>query len=144
MESTNVLYFCANSLPNRNRLVNELDEHGYNSIDWTGGQAAFEDGDLDRFAEIILGFARAQEPPIDVVAVFRMPDPGMGLFVNDNWIRQGLADHTITMPSAAISYTAYTALPIDEPWIQMRHGRVTFPEVVGSEFLSVPVAEVVH
>ena len=140
MESTNVLYFCANSLPNRNRLVNELEEHGYNSIDCTGGQAAFEDGDLGQFAEIILGFARSQEPPIDVIAVFRMPDPGIGLFVNDNWIQRGLADHTITVPTTA----AYSALPIDDPWNQMAHGRVIFPDVAGSELLTVPVAEVVH
>eukprot|EP00966_Prymnesium_polylepis_P030644 713319-Prymnesium_polylepis.2 len=142
MESTKILYFRVDSLDKRNLLVEKLAEDGFNAIDCTGGQAAFEDGDLKKIAEIILGFARTQEPPIDVVAVdFRMPDPGLGLFVSDSCIRQGLAEHTTTMPAAAISYSA---LPIDDPCIQMAHGRVIFPGVAGSELISLPVAEVVQ
>lgn len=54
-----ILYFdCNQSLDGRNAIADHLAKFGFQWMDMTGGQAAFEDGDLESFGNHIVEFAR--------------------------------------------------------------------------------------
>jgi hypothetical protein len=157
MEASKILYFRVegdNSIDQRNLLIDALEQHGFNNIEGCGGQAAFEDGDLEEFTEIVLGTARVQNPPIDIQAIFHLMDPGLGMVVGDVNVLEGLASGTVTIPSG----TTYERLaerqirsrdgrivPLPFECVrQMIHGRVLFPNIAIGQLVTVPIANVVY
>ena len=157
MEASNILYFRVEgdvSIHQRNLLIDALGQHGFNNIECSGVQAAFEDGDIEEFTEIVLVTARAQDPPIDVQAIFRLNDPGLGMTVGDVHVLEGLASGSVEIPNG----TTYERLPerqirlrdgriVPLPFEcvrQMIHGRVLFPSIAIGQLIQVPIANVVY
>jgi hypothetical protein len=157
MEASKILYFCVegeNSIDQRNLLIDALEHHGFNNIECSGGQAAFDDGDLEEFTEIVLGTAREQNPPIDVQAIFRLNDPGLGMVVGDVHVLEGLASGSVEIPNSS-TYERLSERQIRsrdgrivsipfECVQQMIHGRVVFPNIAIGQLLQVPIANVVY
>ena len=75
-ENTNyILYMgCTGSINGRNELEHRVSAR---YIDMTGGQAAFQDGDLKEFGDELV--AASRETGHKVYHVYRMHDPGLGL-----------------------------------------------------------------
>ena len=158
MEASKILYFRVvgdNSIDQRNLLIDALKHHGFNNIEGSGGQAAFDDGDLEEFTEIVLGTAREQNPPIDVQAIFRLNDPGLGMGVCDVIVLEGLASGDVEIPNSSIyerlSESQVRAMEgnsgVSLPFERVRlmiHGRVVFPNIAIGQLLQVPIANVVY
>jgi len=88
-DSNMILYMaCEGSLDARNTLIDEIETKGFEDIDCTGGQAAFEDGDLNHFGKALVKAARKHN--IKLYQVSRMKDPGMGLIFPDWWFKAGV------------------------------------------------------
>lgn len=157
MEASKILYFRVvgdNSIDQRGLLIDALERHGFNNIEGSGGQAAFDDGDLEDFTEIVLGTARAQNPPIDVQAIFRLDDPGLGMGVCDVSVLEGLVSGDVEIPNSSIYERLserqirsrdgrIVSIPF-ECVQQMIHGRVVFPNIAIGQLLQVPIANVVY
>jgi hypothetical protein len=81
-----ILYMnCDGSIEGRNELNNSISAKW---IDCTGGQAAYEDGDLQEFGDELVMASRNTGHKI--YCVFRMHDPGLGLDFPGWWIQGGL------------------------------------------------------
>eukprot|EP00966_Prymnesium_polylepis_P269671 6229507-Prymnesium_polylepis.1 len=161
MQASKILYFRVvgdDCLHHRNLLIQELELHGFNKIEGSGGQAAFDDGDLEEFTEIILRTARAQNPPIDVQAIFRLNDPGLGIGISDVMVLEGLASGDVEIPNSStyecLSESQVRAMSERQMrssglslWERVRliiHGRVIFPSIAIGQLLQVPIANVVY
>lgn len=82
-----ILYMeCDGSISGRNALMNHLKTHQY--IDCTGGQAAFEDGDLTKFGNDLVEASR--KTGVKLYHVYRMADPGLGLDFPEWGVQGGL------------------------------------------------------
>lgn len=82
-----VLYFeCNGSLDERNTLADQIT---FSPIDMTGGQAVFEDGDLQSFGDQLVCAARGSG--IKFYRICRMVDPGLGLCFPESWLINGIA-----------------------------------------------------
>jgi hypothetical protein len=83
-----ILYMCcAESIDGRNALNNMI-SNSFQPIDCTGGQAAFEDGDLKEFGDALVKASR--ETGYKLYDVYRMYDPGLGLIFDDWWVQAGV------------------------------------------------------
>ena len=81
-----VLYMgCSGSLNGRNTLSKCVSAKW---IDMTGGQAAFEDGDLTEFGDDLV--AGSRNTGYKLYGVYRMHDPGLGLDFPDWWVQTGV------------------------------------------------------
>ncbi len=81
-----ILYFqCDGSLNGRNSLAGGV---SVSYLDMTGGQAAFEDGDLTQFGTELVLASRASG--YKIYNVYRMHDPGLGLMLINWLIDEGL------------------------------------------------------
>lgn len=86
-EQNKRLYFdCNGSLEGRN-LIEDAVSVRY--VDCTGGQAAFEDGNLQVFGQEVIAAARKHN--IKIYKILRMDDPGLGLMFTDEWVQDGLS-----------------------------------------------------
>jgi hypothetical protein len=85
-----ILYLeCDGSIDGRNALVDSVTATGGgDAIDCTGGQAAFEDGDLQQFGKQLVKASR--NTGVRLCRVLRMFDPGVGLNFAPWWIEGGL------------------------------------------------------
>ena len=84
-----ILYFDSNrSLSGRNAIADHLTQFGFKGMDFTGGQASFEDGDLESFGKHIVEFARKHD--IGIHDILRMEYPGLGLTIPPQWLEDGL------------------------------------------------------
>ena len=85
-----ILYFDSNrSIFGRNAIADHLAEFGFKWMDMTGGQAAFDDGDLKLFGDKIIECARKHE--IGIHEIVRMEDPGLGLMFPSKWLEDGIS-----------------------------------------------------
>lgn len=81
-----ILYMgCSGSLDGRNTLSDRVSAQ---YIDMTGGQAAFEDGDLIEFGDELV--AASRDTGYKLYGVYRMHDPGLGLDFPDWWVQTGV------------------------------------------------------
>lgn len=87
-----ILYLECKNYESRTKMLEVLQNH-YEWLDCTGGQAAFEDDDLQRFGDFATTVASKLN--IKLVHILRMPDPGLGLFITDDWLAAGLASGEI-------------------------------------------------
>ncbi len=86
IKPTFILYFeCEGSIDGRNRLTRNIPNV---NIDSTGGQAAFEDGDLDKFGKDLTCASR--RTGIKIYRAMRIHDPGLGLCIDESWLEEGL------------------------------------------------------
>jgi hypothetical protein len=76
---------CDGDITARNRLVKSVTAKW---IDCTGGQAAFKDGDLETFGKELVDAARSNN--IELYCIYRMYDPGVGLFFASWWVQGGI------------------------------------------------------
>ena len=84
-----ILYFeCNRSLFGRNAIADHLSQYGFEGIDFTGGQAAFEDGDFETFGKQIIEYARNEN--IGMHHILRIDDPGLGLMFRPQWVKDGV------------------------------------------------------
>lgn len=84
-----ILYMaCTGSIEGRNTLADAVSA-SYSYIDMTGGQAAFEDGDLQTFGDELV--AASRESGYKIYHAYRMHDPGLGLDFPQWWIDTGVA-----------------------------------------------------
>lgn len=82
-----ILYMeCTGSLTGRNTLADAV---SVDYIDMTGGQAAFEDGDLQIFGSELV--AASRKSGYKLYNVYRMHDPGLGLMFSEWWVDTGIA-----------------------------------------------------
>lgn len=87
-----ILYLeCTGSIEGRNTFNEAVDVE---PIDCTGGQAAFEDGDLKHFAQQAIANARATG--YKLYGIYRMYDPGLGLCFTNEWLQGGIKAGTFT------------------------------------------------
>lgn len=81
-----ILYMtCDGSIEGRNELNERVSAQW---IDCTGGQAAYEDGDLYELGEELVEASR--EIGVGVYHVYRMYDPGLGLEFPMWWVHGGI------------------------------------------------------
>ncbi|AYV77307.1 MAG: hypothetical protein Barrevirus32_3 [Barrevirus sp.] len=81
-----ILYMeCNGSIDGRNDLNDLISNH---DIDCTGGQSAYEDGDLKEFGDQLVIAAR--QTGVGLYRVLRMYDPGLGLIFDDWWVNGGI------------------------------------------------------
>lgn len=76
---------CNGSIEGRNALNDRVSAKW---IDCTGGQAAYEDGDLEELGEELVEASR--ETSVKIFHVFRMFDPGLGLDFPMWWVEGGI------------------------------------------------------
>ncbi len=89
-----VLYMeCSDSIEGRNHIVNNIP---FSYIDCTGGQASFEDGDIEEFYQAVKKVAN--EYNLELGLICRMPDPGLGLIFSGWLVEEGIKAGTITIP----------------------------------------------
>lgn len=87
-EQDMILYMCCTeSIDGRNALNNIISD-SFQPIDCTGGQAAFEDGDLKKFGDALVKASR--KTGYKLYDIYRMYDPGLGLIFDDWWIQAGV------------------------------------------------------
>jgi hypothetical protein len=81
-----ILYMeCKGSLKGRNTLIDNISAQ---EIDCTGGQAAFEDGDINVFGQELVNASRKTK--FKIYRALRMHDPGLGLCFPEWWIDAGI------------------------------------------------------
>ena len=122
-----ILYFStSDSLRGRNLIADHLHQFGFRNFDMTGGQAAFDGGSsddaehrLEEFSNLIRSFAA--ENNLTVTAIFRCPDPGLGLFISDEFVQAVKSRDLFQLPAGGV-YTPSTS--------GFTHGTVAFPEPV--------------
>lgn len=79
-----ILYFAC-KYKDRDILIENISAH---EIDCTGGQAAFEDGDLTTFGRELVCASR--ETGKKLYYAVRMHDPGLGLCFDNEWLENGI------------------------------------------------------
>ena len=81
-----ILYMgCDGSIGGRNALNDRVSSKW---IDCTGGQAAYEDGDLQQLGDELV--AASRETGVKIYHVYRMFDPGLGLDFPMWWVTGGI------------------------------------------------------
>lgn len=80
-----ILYFHCESSDSRDIILENIP---YQYIDSTGGESAFDDGNIDDFGDSIVKVAKKYK--IKLYRICRMFDPGLGLIAPDWWIDGGI------------------------------------------------------
>ncbi len=88
-----ILYFETHFLDDRNKIIDYLTSCNFVHLDANGGRASFRGGrsddkhhELQKFSDAIRSFATANN--ISIYAIYRMPDPGMGLFITEDFLQK--------------------------------------------------------
>ena len=107
-----ILYFhVSGSLESRNKVCRHLRQFGFGEIDCTGGQAAFEDGDFNKFQFEVRTFCKQND--IGIKFICRCEDFGLGLMISNRRIDAQLYHNAMTLPKGAKLLPPPTPFPFD-------------------------------